>query len=119
MAKLSPDGFGVWFRQLGSPADDQAAAVAADAKGVYVAGTTSGSLPDGGLLGESDGFVRKYLPNGTQIWTRQLGTPDFDQAYGLTVEPTGLYVVGTTHGAFEGQANAGDRDVFVVRIAFS
>jgi hypothetical protein len=30
-----------------------------------------------------------------------------------------MYVVGTTHGAFEGQTNAGDRDVFVHRLLFT
>ncbi len=119
VAKLDRSGEPMWFRQFGSEAEDHAVAVAADAQGIYVAGSTAGALPDGALLGEWDGFVRKYLPNGTQIWTRQLGTADFDQAYGVSVERTGLYLVGTTHGAFEGLSNAGDRDVFVVRVAFS
>jgi hypothetical protein len=30
-----------------------------------------------------------------------------------------VIAVETTHGAFEGQTNAGDRDVVLVRIAFS
>ncbi|MGH2635987.1 MAG: DUF1996 domain-containing protein [Actinomycetota bacterium] len=118
-AKLDPAGRPLWFQQFGSVTDDEAVAVGADAKGVYVAGSASGALPDGEWLGEWDGFVRKFLPNGTQIWTRQLGTSDFDRVFGLSVERTGLYLVGTTHGAFEGFVNAGDRDVFVLRVAFS
>jgi hypothetical protein len=39
--------------------------------------------------------------------------------YGMASDPKGVVAVGTTHGAFEGQTNAGDRDVFLVRIAFS
>jgi hypothetical protein len=119
LAKVDPNGDALWFRQFGSDSDDEAVALAADSKGVYVAGSTLGALPDGELIGEWDGFVRKYLPNGTQLWTRQIGTIDYDRAYGLSVERTGLYLVGTTHGAFEGLVNAGDRDVFVVRVAFS
>jgi hypothetical protein len=119
VGKLDPHGTGEWFRQFGTETDDEAVAVDADAKGIYVVGSTTGALPDGELLGEWDGFVRKYLPNGTQLWTRQLGTTDYDRAYGLSVERTGLYVVGTTHGALEGHVNAGDRDVFVYRVAFS
>jgi hypothetical protein len=119
VGKLDPNGVGVWFQQFGTEGDDDATAIDADAKGVYVAGSTTGALPDGTLLGEWDGYVRKYLPNGTQLWTRQLGTSDYDRVYGLSVERSGLYVAGTTHGAFEGQVNAGDRDVFVVRVAFS
>jgi hypothetical protein len=119
VGKLDPTGIVGWFRQFGTTTEDEAVAIGADAKGIYVAGSTTAALPDGEPLGEWDGFVRKYLPNGTQLWTRQLGTTDYDRAYGLSVERTGLYVVGTTHGAFEGHVNVGDRDVFVVRVAFS
>jgi uncharacterized protein DUF1996 len=119
VAKLDPDGSRYWIRQFGSVTDDEAVAIGADRKGVYVAGSTTGSLPDGELLGESDGFIRRYLLNGTQTWTRQFGTLDYERVYGLAAEPAGLYLVGTTHGTFEGQVNAGDRDVFVVRVAFS
>jgi hypothetical protein len=37
----------------------------------------------------------------------------------MASDPEGVVVVGTTHGVFEDQTNAGDRDVFLVRIAFS
>ena len=96
-----------------------------------LAGETTCRVPsdklrdDGALLwfkqfgSESDGFLRTYLPNGTQVWTRQFGTTDYDAVYGMASEPKGVVAVGTTHGAFEGQTNAGDRDVFLVRIAFS
>lgn len=118
VAKVDENGHQLWIRQFGSTLDDEAVAVAANAKGVYVAGSANGALPDGELLGEWDGFVRKYLPNGQQIWTRQLGTTDYDRVYGLSVERTGLYLTGTTHGAFDGFENAGDRDVFVIRVGF-
>jgi hypothetical protein len=119
VARLDRNGRRDWVDQFGSASDDEAVAVSADGKGVYVAGSTAGALPDAELLGEWDGFVRKYLPNGEQKWTRQLGTTDYDRVYGLALEPRGLYLTGTTHGAFEGYVNAGDRDVFVVRVAFS
>ena len=37
----------------------------------------------------------------------------------MASDAKGVVAVGTTHGAFEGQTNPGDRDVFLVRIAFS
>lgn len=119
VAKVDLHGDPLWHRQFGSPADDDAMAIAADRKGIYVAGSASGALPDGELLGEWDGFARKYLPNGTQLWTRQLGTTDYDRVYGLAADPAGLFMAGTTHGTFDGQVYAGDRDVFVLRLAFS
>ncbi len=117
--KVDPDGRLRWFRQFGSSGDDEAVAIGADAAGVYVAGSALGALPDSAFLGEWDGFVRKYLANGTQMWTRQVGTVDYDRVYGLGLDPDGLVLAGTTHGAFEGFVNAGDRDVFLLRVAFS
>ncbi len=114
-AKIDTDGGIRWIRQFGSRGDDEAVAIAADSQGLYVAGSALGPLPDAVGLGEWDGFVCKYLANGTQMWTRQLGTTDYDRVYGLSLDPAGLNLTGTTHGAFEGFANAGDRDVFLLR----
>jgi hypothetical protein len=119
VGKLDETGRPLWLRQFGSEADDVASALQAAGKGVYVAGSASGELPEGEHFGIWDGFVRKYLPNGTQMWTRQFGTERFDQVYGLAAERSAVYLVGTTGGAFEGAVNAGDRDVLVMRVAFS
>jgi hypothetical protein len=119
VGKLDLDGAVQWSRQFGSTADDDAAVAATVGKGLYVAGSTVGALPEGTPLGESDGYLRKYLPNGTEVWTRQFGTDDYDAVYAMAADPKGVVVAGTTHGAFEEQTNAGDRDVFLVRIAFS
>ena len=109
-----------WVNEFGSSADDDAASIAAIGKGIYVAGSTLGSLPEGGLLGETDGFLLKFLPKtGAEVWTRQLGTDDFDRVYGAAADGKGVVVVGTTHGVIAGDANAGDRDVFAIRVAFS
>jgi hypothetical protein len=119
VAELGDDGAEAWIRQFGTAFDDDAAGLAATGHGLYVAGSTAGDLVEGGSLGELDAFVRKYLPNGTEVWTNQLGTNDYDRLYGVSADPAGLSLVGTTHGAFEGSVNAGDRDVFVARVAFS
>ena len=119
VGKLALDRSVVWTRQFGTTADDDDAAIFAVGKGVYVAGSTLGALPEGTLLGETDVFLRKYLPNGTEVWTRQLGTTDYDRAYAMAGDHRGVAIAGTTHGAFEGQINAGDRDAFVVRVAFA
>jgi hypothetical protein len=108
-----------WVDEFGSPADDDASAVSAIGKGVYVVGSTLGSLPEGGLIGETDGFLLKFLPKGAEVWTRQLGTDDYDRVYGMAADGKGVVVVGTTHGVVAGDANAGDRDVFAIRVAFS
>jgi uncharacterized protein DUF1996/beta-propeller repeat-containing protein len=117
--RLTGRGDRVWMRQFGTAGSDDGVAVSARAGAVYVAGSTTAALPDQELVGETDGFVRRYEPKGMELWTLQFGTPDFDKVYGLAVNSRAAYVTGTTHGAFEGQLNAGDRDVFLTRVAFS
>jgi hypothetical protein len=108
-----------WVRQFGSAASDEAVAITGNANAIYVAGSTSGALPGQELLGETDGFIRRYMPKGVEVWTLQFGTIDYDRVYGLGLGSGAAYVAGTTHGAFEGQVNAGDRDVFLTRVALS
>ena len=59
--------------------------------------------PEDGSTGDWDGFLRKYNAQGNLIWTRQIGTPDTDQATGVAADASGVYVVGYTHGTLPGQ----------------
>jgi hypothetical protein len=119
LLRLNARGQPMWIRQFGTDASDDAVAVGGIADAVYVVGSTTGALPDQELLGETDAFIRRYEPKGTEVWTLQFGTSDFDQAYGFALGPRAAYVAGTTHGAFEGHVNAGDRDVFLTRVALA
>jgi hypothetical protein len=118
---MGSDGSTAWADQFGTAADDDAAAIVAVRSGVYVTGSTLGALTtDPGLLGETDVFASRYLrKGGAPIWTMQLGTIDFDRAYGAAIDAASMYVTGTTHGTFEGQNYAGDRDAFLLRLRFT
>ncbi len=113
LRRYDPDGNEVWTREFGSPYSDLAKAVAADASGIYVAGLTYGTLPGQGSSGIVDAFVRKYTADGNEAWTRQFGTPQGDEAWAVSVSPTGVYVAGPTRGIFPGQTHAGSDDAFV------
>jgi hypothetical protein len=112
------DGGGVeqWTRQFGSTSNDFAYHVAVDAtvdpSGVYVVGITDGALDGQTYLGGLDAFIRKYDGGGVEQWTREFGTGSDDVAYGVAVDGTGVYVVGTTDGALDG-TNVGGLDAFV------
>ncbi len=80
--KYSPAGSALWIRQFGTAQSDEIQAVAADSTGVYVAGITSGALA-GSSAGSEDVFVRKYDPNGNELWTRQFGTSSDDEGLGI------------------------------------
>jgi len=112
VVKFSPAGNELWIRQFGTASADTLQAVTTDASGVYVAGSTGGAL-SGSSLGSTDAFVRKYDPNGNELWTRQFGTASTDEALGIASDGTGVYVVGKTQGTFAGQPTSANGDPFV------
>ena len=109
--KYSPAGSALWIRQFGTAQSDAIQAVAADSTGVYVAGITSGALA-GSSAGSEDVFVRKYDPNGNELWTRQFGTSSDDEGLGIASDGTAVYVVGKTQGALAAGSSPGG-DAFV------
>lgn len=105
-----------WGRQLGSATGAVAdTATAADADGnFYVAGSTDGALPGQSHAGAKDVFLRKYDANGNALWTRQFGSSNYDEAFGVAVDATGnAFIVGVACGALPGSAYAGGCDAFV------
>ena len=119
LMRFDEGGAKAWTLQMGTPGSEDALAVSGDAEAIYVAGSATAALPGQEHLGESDGFVWRYSPRGNEVWVLQLGTADYDKVYGFALDRGAAYVAGTTHGAFDGQFNAGDRDVFLTRIGLA
>jgi len=101
------DGELRWARTV---SDDEAYEVAAGPKGVFVVGSTGGPL-----AGQHDGrgrdaFVARYTTDGRRVWVRQISwpmavrprecqgedmaCPDSEEAFGVAVRGSGVYVVG-------------------------
>ena len=119
LARLAADGTLHWARQLGTSTYDYARAVAADADGnAYLVGNTSGRVGGDATVGGNDVVLLKLDPNGAVEWGRQTGSTSDDYAGGVTVDAGGnVYVAGTTYGALEGDASAGDSDLFLMRFS--
>jgi PKD repeat protein len=124
--KYNTDGTENWTRQFGSTGSsstgyaDYGRDVSVDNTGVYVTGEIGrggfgATLPGQSNKGSSDAFVRKYDPDGTELWTHQFGTSTVDNAYGIFAGTSGLYVSGYTGGTFPGQSNAGSSDNFLIK----
>ena len=111
--KYDADGVELWTRQFGSSSFDQALGVSSDSSGVYVVGQTRGTLPGQSSAGRDDAFIRKYDAGGTEQWTRQFGSSRPDSALGVSVDSSGVYIVGHSPGALAGQGNAGSFGPFV------
>ena len=111
--KYDFDGNELWTHQFGSAGADFARRISGDNSGIYVAGQVDGQLPGQTHFGTRDAFVRKYAPDGSEVWTRQFGTGAVDNATGVATHRTALYVLGSTFAALPGQTHAGLSDAFV------
>jgi hypothetical protein len=114
--KQRAGGRKLWVDQFGTSGDDFIYG-AATGGGVYVAGSTSGTLPgQDSAGGASDAFIRKYKTDGTLLWTRQFGTNGADVATDVTVDASGnVFVSGHTSGAFPLFSNPAGTDIFLRR----
>jgi len=121
VVKYDAGGTRLWTRQLGTAAFDSGNAVGADGAGnVYVAGSTSGTLPDAQTFnaGGFDAFLAKYAADGTRLWVRLLGTAADEAPHAVAVDADGnAYLAGQTGGTLPGSTdtNAGSGDSFVAK----
>lgn len=100
--RYGPGGTMRWTRTFGSWRGELPFAVAADASGSYVVGTTYGTLPGATNAGTPDAFVVALDPLGSFAWLEQLGSADSDALNGVAVGAGALVVGGETFGAIEG-----------------
>ena len=113
--KFDATGKELWTREISTATDvqDQIRGIALDGGGLYVAGSTADTLEGQTSAGNADAFVRKYDPDGNEVWTRQFGTSSFDQVRGVAVHGSGVLLAGLTADAMPGQTSAGAHDAFV------
>lgn len=113
VARFDADGKRVWLRQSGSTGEDKGMAAAVSGDSVYLGGMTGGSLDTS--AGGVDGFLARYSTAGDAMWTKQFGTPESDEVWGLAADPTGgVYLTGYTAGGFAGTL-IGDKDILIAR----
>lgn len=107
----------LWALQFGTPQNDRVRDIAiAEDGSIFVSGQTEGQLTEEPNAGSWDAFVMRLDADGTVRWLRQFGTSGQDEAIGIAVTNDAVYVTGPTNGAFPGYVNAGDFDIFVVRL---
>jgi hypothetical protein len=115
VAKYSAAGTLLWIMQLGTSGLDLESGVAIDGAGnVYISGWTDGSL-GGANRGNADAWVTKYSAEGVLLWTRQLGSPAWDESLGVATDGAGnVYISGWTDGSLGG-ANRGREDGWLAK----
>ena len=115
LIKYNADGTKAWTKQFGGRAGDIAnqMTIGTDGK-IYVSGTTSGSFggqtnsfdPNSSSSDQRDSFVTQFDSNGTQGWTKFVGSAGREFGEGLTTGRDGaIYLGGGTNWHLDGQSH--------------
>lgn len=121
LQKFDSNGNKRWTTQFGTTAKDCPCGIGTDSAGfVYVAGYTQGVLDPSlsASYGKDDFFVAKLSQStGDIVWEKQFGTSLADRFYCMAVDPSSgsVYAAGYTKGVLAGTANAGDKDIILVK----
>lgn len=117
IARYDMDGNRLWYDSFGSlESPGYVNMFATDNAGnVYGVGQTAGSIGGAFPIGQGDGFIRKWTPDGIHLWTRFYGTPQADDLHSIQVVDGRLFVAGATQGNFGG-TNSGSVDGFVASL---
>ncbi len=107
----------MWTQHLGTINQDYAYGITTDSSGsIDVTGYTSGNFGTYVNAGTQDIFLAKYDSNGVRQWILQQGTIRSDRVREVTIDSNGdVYVVGETEGGLDGNTNAGNTDIFLVK----
>jgi Ca2+-binding RTX toxin-like protein len=119
ISRYDSNGNRLWTRLLGSPSYEAANAISLGSNGnLYLVGYTEGSLDGQVNSGGRDIFITQYLPDGTKVSTRLLGTSAADLAKGVVGTSDGaFYLTGDTSGNLNGQINnGGSSDIFLAKL---
>jgi hypothetical protein len=113
--KYDSSGTLLWSREIDSSDSDSSSDITTDNSGnAYITGATYGKLGDQ-QYGSADAWVAKYDSDGTQLWTKQLGTANVDFSYGVAIDSSGnIYLAGATAGIL-GDQQYGNDDAWLVK----
>lgn len=117
IAKYDANGNKLWVKQMGTASDDIAYSVSVDKDGnAYVTGCTGAGFDGNINLGNRDVFLVKFDTNGNKLWSRQEGTPLWDEAWAVTTDKDGnAYIAGYTGAGMDGNKSHGAFDAFVIK----
>ncbi len=109
----------LWSCIWGSATNDVGEGAAIDGEGnAYVAGGTDGAFDGQTNASSTDLCLTKFAADGTRAWTRIWGSPNYDLGWKVALDQaTNVYVVGSTEGSFDGQTNAGGKDMCLTKFA--
>lgn len=119
--KFDPNGNLLWATHIGSTAVDHINAVTVNNNGdIFVAGFSHGDIEQEihrGTEVTADYFVSKLNSDGEIMWVSSGGTNASEIANDLAVDDAGaLYLIGNSAGDLNDELNAGNSDIFVLKL---
>jgi hypothetical protein len=116
LTKYSADGTISWTSNLLVDAHPSALTTGLDGA-IYISGFATESIHGQPFSGVAiDAFLTKYSADGTEVWTRSLGSSSDDRANALTTGLDGsIYVSGYTAGSLDGLPFSGFYDAFLTK----
>ena len=118
ISKLSPDGTKIWTKIVSI---SNIALKTGQDGAIYASGSSADGVIDGQLLmGGRDAVVARFEPDGTQSWTRLLGSTSPDGATALTVGTDGsLVIAGSGSSDLYGEKNSftNSLDSFLIKLS--
>ena len=106
LTKYDPAGTMYWFKALGGEGYDEGLSLDVDGLGnVIVTGSFEGDVDFGGGVlstpgADWDGFIAKYDPGGSYLWSRRFGDVDYDAGTAVKIDGSGnVYVTGYFQGS--------------------
>ena len=117
LTKYNSGGTKQWSKIWGSAEKNYGQEVSTDSDGnIYVVGYTSGEFDGQTNAGGLDIFLTKHNSSGAKQWSRIWGSVDNEFCLGVSVGMDGnIYINGFTYGEFDGQINAGGKDIFLTK----
>lgn len=118
LAKFDAAGTHLWTRLYGNESNEEAYGIASDVSGnLIVVGFSSSAELEGYLnSGGTDLLVCKWTSDGTRLWTRIIGGPQYERAQAVVSDGEGsIFVTGYSEGSLLGQPFAGNLDLVLVR----
>lgn len=128
LAKLDPQGGGLWAQRFSGAHYQASTDVAVDASGnVFVTGEFDTTFDIGTHLtspngaGLNDVFLSKFNASGKNLWSKSFLGPESDYVRGVAVDPDGnVLLTGFTGGGLDfgcgALANQGDEDLYIAKL---
>ena len=119
LVKYDSTGVKKWTRQIGSSHSSTSVRDSNidSSNNIYIIGSTSGNISGNTNKGEFDFFIIKYNSQGSQQWSKQIGTSGTEDSESIFIDSSdNIFICGYTNSNLDNQTNNGSVDIFLMKL---